>query len=41
MQGYTAVKAAVDVLEGKKVDAFYEVETVVVTKENVDTFKNA
>ena len=40
MQGYTAVKAAV-VLEGKKVDAFYEVETVVVTKENVDTFKNA
>ena len=41
MQGYTAVKAAVDVLEGKKVDAFYEVETVVVTKENADTFKNA
>lgn len=41
MQGYTAVKAAVDVLEGKSVDAFYEVETVVVTKENVDTFKNA
>ena len=41
MQGYTAVKAAVDVLEGKKVDAFYEVETDVVTKENVDTFKNA
>lgn len=41
MQGYTAVKAAVDVLEGKKVDAFYEVETVVITKENVDTFKNA
>lgn len=41
MQGYTAVKAAVDVLEGKNVDAFYEVETVVVTKENVDTFKNA
>ena len=41
MQGYTAVKAAVDVLEGKKVDAFYEVETVGVTKENVDTFKNA
>lgn len=41
MQGYTAVKAAVDILEGKKVDAFYEVETVVVTKENVDTFKNA
>lgn len=41
MQGYTAVKAAVDILEGKSVDAFYEVETVVVTKENVDTFKNA
>lgn len=41
MQGYTAVKAAVDVLEGKSVDAFYEVETVVVTKENADTFKNA
>lgn len=41
MQGYTAVKAAVDVLEGKNVDAFYEVETVVVTKENADTFKNA
>lgn len=41
MQGYTAVKAAVDILEGKNVDAFYEVETVVVTKENVDTFKNA
>lgn len=41
MQGYTAVKAAVDILEGKDVDAFYEVETVVVTKENVDTFKNA
>ena len=34
MQGYTAVKAAVDVLEGKSVDAFYEVETA-------DTFKNA
>ena len=41
MQGYTAVKAAVDVLEGKNVDAFYEVETVVVTTENADTFKNA
>ncbi len=41
MQGYTAVKAAVDILEGKSVDAFYEVETVVVTKENADTFKNA
>ena len=41
LQGYTAVKAAVDVLEGKSVDAFYEVETVVVTKENADTFKNA
>lgn len=41
MQGYTAVKAAADVLEGKNVDAFYEVETVVVTKENADTFKNA
>lgn len=40
MQGYTAVKAAVDILEGKNVDAFYEVETVVVTVENADTFKN-
>ena len=41
MQGYTAVKAAVDVLEGKSVESFYEVETVVVTKENADTFKNS
>lgn len=39
MQGYTAVQAAVDVLEGKEVQAFYEVKTKVVTKENVDTFK--
>ncbi len=40
MQGYTAVQAAVDILEGKDVDSFYEVETLVVTKENADTFKN-
>ena len=41
LQGYPAVKAAVDVLEGKSVESFYEVETVVVTKENADTFKNS
>lgn len=40
MQGYTAVQAAVDILEGKEVESFYEVETLVVTKENADTFKN-
>ncbi len=40
MQGYTAVQAAVDVLEGKQVQAFYEVKTKVVTMENVDTFKD-
>lgn len=38
MQGYNAVKAAVDVLEGKEVEPFYEVEAVVVTMDNVDTF---
>ena len=40
MQGYTAVQAAVDVLEGKDVEPFYEVETIVVTIDNADTFKN-
>ena len=40
MQGYTAVQAAVDVLEGKEVEDFYEVKTKVVTLENVDTFKD-
>jgi len=40
MQGYTAVQAAVDVINGKDVDEFYEVKTKVVDKNNVDTFKN-
>ena len=40
MQGYTAVKAAVDVLEGKEVESFYEVATKVVNLDNADTFKN-
>ena len=39
MQGYTSVMAAIDVLEGKEVNSFYEVETVVVTLDNADTFK--
>lgn len=40
MQGYTAVKAAVDILEGKQVEKFYEVATKVVDINNADTFKN-
>ncbi len=40
MQGYTAVQAAVDVLEGKEVELFYEVKTKVVNIDNVDTFKD-
>lgn len=40
MQGYTAVKAAVDILEGREVKPFNEVATVVVTMDNVDTFKD-
>ena len=40
MQGYTAVMAAIDVLEGKTVEAFYEVKTKVVDLANADTFKN-
>lgn len=40
MQGYTSVQAAVDVLEGKEVESFYEVKTMVVNLDNVDTFKN-
>lgn len=40
MQGYTAVQAAVDVLEGKDVDSFYEVATKVVDLSNADTFKD-
>ncbi len=39
MQGYTAVKAAVDVLNGVAVENFYEVKTKIVNKSNVDTFK--
>ena len=40
MQGYIAVQAAVDVLEGKDVESFYEVDAIVVTMDNVDTFKD-
>ncbi|MGM9640212.1 MAG: sugar ABC transporter substrate-binding protein [Faecousia sp.] len=40
MQGYMSIQAAVDVLEGKSVEPFYEVKTKVVTIENADTFKN-
>ena len=39
MQGYTAVQAAIDVLEGKSVESFYEVATKVVDSSNADTFK--
>ena len=39
MQGYTAVKAAVDVLNGIAVEDFYEVKTKIVDLSNVDTFK--
>lgn len=39
MQGYTAVLAAIDVLEGKDVQEFYEVATKVVDINNADTFK--
>lgn len=40
MQGYTAVVAAIDYLEGKTLDSFYEVDTIVVSMENADTFKD-
>lgn len=40
MQGYCAVEAAVDVLQGKDVGAFREVPTKVVDLSNADTFKN-
>lgn len=39
MQGYTSVQAAVDYLSGQTLDEFYEVKTLVVNAENVDTFK--
>ena len=39
-QGYVAVQAAVDILEGREVEAFNEVETIVVTMDNIDTFKD-
>lgn len=40
MQGYTAVEAAVKVLNGEEVEDFYEVPTKVVTIDNIDTFEN-
>ena len=40
MQGYTAIQAAIDVLEGKSVESFYEVATKVVDSSNADTFKD-
>jgi len=40
MQGYEGVQAAYDVLNGGAKTDFYEVDTVVVTSENVDTFKD-
>lgn len=40
MQGYCAVEAAIDVLEGKDVGDFREVPTKVVDINNADTFKN-
>lgn len=40
MQGYTAVEAAADILEGKEVGEFVEVATKVVDLSNADTFKN-
>ncbi len=39
MQGYTAVKAAADLLNGQELEDFYEVKTIVVDSSNVDTFK--
>ncbi|MGI6180492.1 MAG: sugar ABC transporter substrate-binding protein [Agathobaculum sp.] len=39
MQGYSAIEAAADVLEGKEVKDFYEVKTKVVNLDNADTFK--
>ena len=40
MQGYQGVKAAYDVLNGGAESDFYQVDTLVVTKDNVDTFKD-
>ncbi|HBI74085.1 MAG TPA: sugar ABC transporter substrate-binding protein [Lachnospiraceae bacterium] len=40
MQGYTSVQAAIDLLGDKEVKDFYEVQTLVVDKKNVDTFKD-
>ncbi len=40
MQGYSAIEAAADVLEGKEVKDFYEVKTKVVDLDNADTFKD-
>ena len=40
MQGYAAVEAAADILEGKEVGEFVEVATKVVDLSNADTFKN-
>ena len=40
MQGYAAVEAAADILEGKDVGEFVEVATKVVDLSNADTFKN-
>lgn len=40
MQGYTSIVAAIDVLEGKEVEDFYEVKTKVVDMSNADTFKD-
>jgi len=40
MQGYAAVEAAVDVLQGKEVGEFREVATKVVDLSNADTFKD-